>query len=460
MSCGGIKAVFPPRATSAGITCSQPSAESPRTAASADTAPVADALVLVPPLAGGASLQDSEAPNFKPRQDDAAESPSPRRRWTLSHVRGKAGELPASPRLRHSSDTHQRSHGHLCICEICTCGMHKCHHKSHTSHFDGDTTSRSFHCAHPASPQASARTRSSERVQHPRQPFQGESTYKLDYNEKPLPERPIVPEARLDTAPFDATSSYREDFTEKKIQFEPQQPPAPPRSRQPFHDETSYKHFHSEKPLQPRPERQRSTPSRKNLESGMRRQRRFEGESLYARDFQAKPLPEPHQPAAAHHAPLPFEGESSYKSDYTKKSVPLDPRPAPQPRPKLPFDGETSYMHYHCAKTLPQGPSRPRSAPALPRGQARTFDGASTYRSHYVAPAAEAAAAASPRGQRHPASAPGSAPESRDFATTYGQHFVAKESPVCPIVLMPQCPHHAPEGREHSFWNEGDHQWC
>lgn len=331
--------------------------------------------------------------------------------------------------------------------------MHKCHHKSHTSHFEGDTTSRSFHCAH-ALPERPSRARSSEKAERPRRSFEGTSTYKVDYDEKPLPERLVVPAPCFDPLPFDGATSYRDTFTEKRVEMEPRAEPQP-KPRQPFYDETSYKHFHTEKPLQPAPPRDRSLPAKKNVQSCSAQQRRFEGESSYVCDFQAKPIPEPHRPAQVNYAPLPFEGESSYKREYTKKSVPVESPPRTQPKQQLPFYGETTYAHSHGQKPLPQGPTRARSAPAVPRTQGRPFEGASTYKSHYTELPVQPPPAV-PRAQRSPRTAP----DSRDFATTYGQHFVAKESPVCPITLMPHHPHCAPDGREHSFWQEDRSQWC
>jgi len=336
----------------------------------------------------------------------------------------------------------------LCICEICNCGMHKCEHRRPPLHFDGETTSRTFHCPH-ALPEQPARPPPSgvPPVVHT---FQGESTYKVDFPQRPLPEAARVPEPDLPAPlPLSSDTTYAQDYTAKTAEMEPLRVPEP-KPRQPFVGETSYRSFHDQKPLPRRPERMRSSPNHwatpRNEEAG------FEGESSYKRDFGVKPLPRARSPPQPRLICLPFEGESSYRREFTEPAPQVDaPQPSPRQKPPQAFSGETTYRQQHGEKPLPRPAARPKSAPRA-TGGGRPFDGASTYRSDF------AAAPAAPESPRQPRSVP-VAPDLRDFSTTYGREFVPRSSPVCPILLMPRHPHCAPAEREHSFWDRTTGVW-
>lgn len=291
----------------------------------------------------------------------------------------------------------------------------------------------------------------------PPPPFEGKSTYKLDYVEKQLPEMPTPAEPPCQPSPrFEGESSYRQEFVEKKVEQEPVAAPSP-KPRQPFYDMTSYKHFHDKKTLPQKLGRQRCTAGEsvtpRNAESAPAQAHAFEGRSSYKSDFGEKPLPAPHMPAPVRQLQLPFEGESSYRRDFTEKRGRPEPPPEPQAKPQQPFYSETSYRQHFTEKPLPQRPSRGRSAPTGPRGGTQAFEGASTYRSDYTP---QPPCVTSP--ERQPGPAP--APDQRDFATTYGRDFTPRAAAVCPVALMPRCPHYAPSGQDHSFWNEERQRWC
>lgn len=478
-----------------------------------------------------------EAP-VESRAQASPQSPSAQSPGSRSARGGSAGNVPHSPRLKHSTDHAHRGDGHMCMCEICSCGMHRCAHKPHQP-FDGETTNRSVHKELPLAPRNAPKQ--TVRTAQSRQPFDGASTYKKDYDEKPLPSgyQPVL-ETRK-PLPFDGNSSYRQEYTEKPLSMESPSK-IEPKPSQPFDGDTTYRSVHDEKPLPNRPER---TNSRKTEQT----KQPFDGASTYKQDFHQKPLPPsqqavlqsynslpfdgnssyrheytekplnmetpakvdrkesqpfdgqstyrsdhnekalPNKPQRLRSAPpttrkkenldwesesrnaytakplpaqgpiptatnksLPFDGASSYKADYTKKHVPLDPVREFPNKPQQPFAGETTYRREHDTKPLPEKSTPQRSQPT-PRKENSASDWNTTSRSDYVQHKLERGSGPQQNLSR--------IPDNRDFGTTHRQDYVPKEAAhhCCEIHKMPPAPRHAPEGREHHFWDDRQCMW-
>lgn len=283
---------------------------------------------------------------------------------------------PRSPQLRSPHDKKMKADGRQCMCEICTCGMHSCNCKPKLA-FEGMTTSREMHREFPLPTNGPSQPKLLQ--SHKSTPFEGESSYKRDFDEKELPRYEQTEVTIEPTVPLNAESSYTSDYTVKELEKR-----APvqrsPRPQQPFFGDTSYREFYAQKPL---PERIRP----KSAEGVRRRpwEEPLEGRSTYKSEYDQKELPPPEAPATFEHSTVAFEGESSYRRTYTPKEIPKQQAPEKATKPSQAFYGETTYGQQFREREMPKIMSSKKSAPAKVREVwQEPLEGRSTYKMEYT----------------------------------------------------------------------------
>lgn len=295
--------------------------------------------------------------------------------------RGTIGTSPKSPRLTSPGDKQERIHGHRCVCEMCTCGMHRCHCKP-TIPFEGETTSHAMHHEMPLPARRPLPSCPNPSEARPCEPFEGTSTYKREFIERPISLEP-PPEVVLETPrPFNGESSYRRDYTEKDL---PAVVPAVPipKPQQAFHGETSYRQHYKEQTVSVKPKRCKSAPS-----SGRGPwQDPFEGSSTYKTAYVEKVLSHDSPPLVVLEPAQPFVGQSLYNQDFSEKELPRKVPVTPRVKTPQAFYGQTSYRQHYGEKPLPKT-KRSKSAPSANSLRGRPWEepleGMSTYRREFI----------------------------------------------------------------------------
>lgn len=240
-----------------------------------------------------------------------------------------------------------------CICQICTCGRHRCPHNPNPRVLDGPCTFSEYtqvYKAHAIEPRVSFKP---EQVANfSSDPLDDQTTNKTDYIRHSV-EKPYKKPAQIWQAPegqFDALTNYEKEFTQK-----------------PLENVRSYK-----------PEE-----AKKNLS-------KFEGEPTYQSDY-IKWSVDPRQTSMA---PLntykpneaPFEGNTNYHNDYVKyqgQALTKSLKPLSVPiKSDAPFDDLTDYNSTYIRHPLQEKEVRekqvwqPNTAP---------LDDISNYKRDYIA---------------------------------------------------------------------------
>lgn len=203
-----------------------------------------------------------------------------------------------------------------CICEICTCGRHRCPHRPYLPIGGTDkpcllTEYATTYHPHPLQPRESCKP--AARAVDSDAPIEDKTTNRVDYIKHPL-ERPYhrAPDAyKKPAGDHDMLSSYTKDYPEKRVD------PA-----------KAIKH-----------------------DAGRQVQSKFEGEPTYTADYRKWDMDKPKKygPEAGWQPPKdPFEGQSTFQRDYRRYNEP--PRQPLRPNDAAvmsdtPFDGTTGYRN-------------------------------------------------------------------------------------------------------------------
>lgn len=261
-----------------------------------------------------------------------------------------------------------------CICEICTCGRHRCPHRptNHISQGDGQcqlTEYTNVYKAHPLGPRETFRPN-----QQPIQggEFQDKTTQRTDFKPHPL-ERPFVHKP--------------DEYVKPQGEME---------------NQTSYKQEYVEKHGAPakaiRNEGQRQIPAR------------FEGEPTYRTDYRkwdGAGRQQPYGMQAAWEPPKSkFEGQTTFQNDYRRNEIPVRQSFKPVEGAKVsdtPFEDRTSHRDAYIQHAMPPKYVREREQY---RPSGAQFDGLSTFKRDYKGAPGEATHSFKPEGRAFQSEAP------------------------------------------------------
>ncbi|KAK6188981.1 hypothetical protein SNE40_005044 [Patella caerulea] len=244
-----------------------------------------------------------------------------------------------------------------CICEICTCGRHRCPHRPNAPIGRGDrecllTEYNTTYRQHPMQPRESFKP--ANVAVKGDGPMDDKTTHRVDFIEHPVG-RPPVHQPDVYKKPhgeFDMLTSYKKEYTEKG----------------------------GVKAVPIKHEGLRQLPAR------------FEGEPTYQSDFRKWPIIR--QAAYGNQAcwqppTQQFDGETTFARDYQKYNQPPRQSMKPQEAVKasdIPFDGKTGYRDYYVKHPLE---ARKAKEQAKYKPSGIPFDGLSTFRRDYTGPPGE-----------------------------------------------------------------------
>ncbi|KNC53258.1 uncharacterized protein AMSG_08746 [Thecamonas trahens ATCC 50062] len=332
-----------------------------------------------------------------------------------------------------------------CICNVCTCGMHKCPVPTHqTTHYDPNDLLSEYKRDYPAWP-VSARQQAGPRrdyVPNSHIPFTGETSNRADFVPHKIepvhaagPRRDYVP----NSVPFEGESTQHADFPKYgQDAYAHSQPHGDahsgrPRESIPFEGTTTNRSDFVPLPITPV---RASGPQREYVPNNIP----FEGESMAHKDFPrydssayARAAPQGGPMAAARES-IPFEGETTSRRDFV--AHPVTPMRAAGPRRdyvpnSVPFEGESTqhadfpkYGQGAYARPSTAGASGPVAREHIP------FTGETSNRADFVPHKIEPVHAAGPRRDYVPNSVPfeGESTQHADFPK-YGQDAYAHSQP-------------------------------
>ncbi|KAL4227667.1 hypothetical protein ACF0H5_013103 [Mactra antiquata] len=254
-----------------------------------------------------------------------------------------------------------------CICDICTCGRHRCPHRptNHLSQGDGPcqlTEYTNVYKPHPLGPR--------ENFKPSQQPMQGgefldKTTQRQDYKPHPL-EKPFVHRPDEYVKPqgdMEKTTSYGQEYVQKHA--------APAKAI--------------------RNEGQRQLPAR------------FEGEPTYKSDYRkwdGTGRQQPYGMQAAWEPPKSkFEGQTTFQHDYRNKEIPMRQSFKPNDGPRMsdaPFEDKTTQRDAYITHAMPPKFQRQREEY---RPSGAQFDGMSTFKRDYKGALGEPTVSFKPEGR-------------------------------------------------------------
>jgi hypothetical protein len=155
------------------------------------------------------------------------------------------------------TDTAHRQHGRRCVCQICTCGQHRCvcGAAEPPSRFEGVTSYMDDYIKYPVTPRRAMMKPPSNRQEPPR--FEGQTQYQADYTKKSLPKQePVHQNLNLVVghhAPFVGDTTYASHYKTPPAAVRPKrrpdQGPPPERGGDDRDFGTAYRADYYEKPL-------------------------------------------------------------------------------------------------------------------------------------------------------------------------------------------------------------------
>ncbi|ESO94530.1 hypothetical protein LOTGIDRAFT_232357 [Lottia gigantea] len=261
-----------------------------------------------------------------------------------------------------------------CICEICTCGRHRCPHRPNAPIGRGDrecllTEYNTTYRQHPMQPRESFKPPNV--AVKADAAMDDKTTHRVDYIPHPV-DRPALhqPDAyKTPQGDFDMLTSYTKDYVEK----------GGPRA-------VPIKH-----------EGLRQLPAR------------FEGEPTYQSDYRKWPINR--QPAYGDQGTWKpptqqFVGETTFARDFQRYNQAPRKSMKPQEATKasdIPFDGRTGYRDYYIKHPLE---ARQMRQPEKFKPSGIPFDGLSTFRRDYTGPMGQKTESCKPLNQAFQSSAP------------------------------------------------------
>lgn len=350
-----------------------------------------------------------------------------------------------TPKDAHARANSPGKSGHpaQCICEMCSCGRHRCPKHRTKMPFKGNSAYREDYPGHDAAAvrQASVPNRSSDdRLAGERPKFEGISTQNLDYRAPP------------------------NEALKAALRAPPQKTWVKPSTR--LEGETSYNHDYTRKTADPNQFVQRA---RDTSAMTSENRPRFEGETSYRHDYYEKRVQrEPPPPARAPPASRKFEGTSHSrdafrpfdKQDYLY-ALQATASPVREQREPTRFEGQPSHRLDFCAPPRDAYKPADSARPVQTTTASRKFSGHTNYHDSY--PAHDVAAMREAHGvSTKPEAGSKGRQEDRTFQTTATSDYKAPP-PSRPCKAGQRIKEVSPptpsSGREHVYFDEALHRW-